>query len=63
MTSRLGEDIRKALDKAKLVFNLATVRLGLVLRFGELLGGGVLLECDLILLIAFAPVTPRGPTL
>ena len=45
------------------MLDLAAVRLGLVLRFGELLLGGVLLECDLMLSVGFATMTLGGPTL
>ena len=42
-------NLREAFDEGKLMLDLTTIRLSLVLSLGELLGGGVLLERDLLL--------------
>lgn len=39
---------REAFDEGKLMLDLTTIRLSLVLSLGELLGGGVLLERDVV---------------
>ena len=48
-TSRVGADLREALDQGEFVLDLAAVGLGLVLGLGELLRRRILLECDLVL--------------